>query len=70
MQVVLQHKFVAVDMRKLLVATDNARLVEGNTFHDNFWGDCRCGGPRCSESGVNMLGELLMAERARDGEFG
>lgn len=66
MQVVLQYKFGSRDMRGLLLSTGNSRLVEGNTFHDNFWGDCRCGGPRCSAAGVNMLGELLMAERAKD----
>ncbi|GAA4674604.1 NADAR family protein [Gordonia humi] len=66
MQMVLQSKFESDDMRDLLDSTGDAALVEGNTHHDNFWGDCRCGGPRCAVRGTNMLGELLMAERAKD----
>jgi ribA/ribD-fused uncharacterized protein len=49
-------------LKKLLLATGEAELVEGNTWHDNFWGDCRC--PRCAEStGLNWLGRLLMEVR-------
>ena len=37
-------------------------LIEGNTWHDNYWGDCSCN--RCkSKSGENMLGILLMELR-------
>ena len=50
--------------RKLL-ATEAAELIEGNTWHDNLWGDCRCGGPRCQVAGENRLGEILMAVRDR-----
>jgi ribA/ribD-fused uncharacterized protein len=50
------------DLVKLLLATGDAELVEGNTWHDNFWGDCRC--PRCAEStGQNWLGRILMDVR-------
>lgn len=68
MQVILAHKFGSRDMRQRLLSTGQAILVESNAFHDD-WGDCRCGGRRCAERGANMLGELLMAERSKDGTF-
>lgn len=46
-----------------LVATGDALLVEGNTWHDNVWGDCRCGGPECVKPGLNLLGHILMSVR-------
>jgi hypothetical protein len=50
------------DLQKLLLATGEAELVEGNTWHDNFWGNCRCS--RCRTSpGQNWLGRLLMNVR-------
>jgi|UniRef100_A0A7V6A444 ribA/ribD-fused uncharacterized protein len=52
------------DLGKLLLATNDAELVEGNTWHDNFWGDCRC--PRCAGiTGQNRLGRILMEVRER-----
>lgn len=47
-----------------LAMTGGTQLVEGNTWHDQYWGDCRCGQPRCVREGVNMLGRLLMAVRS------
>jgi ribA/ribD-fused uncharacterized protein len=65
MQDLVAQKFNAhPDLVKLLLATGRAELVEGNTWHDNFWGDCRC--PRCAEvTGRNQLGRLLMDVRER-----
>lgn len=40
-----------------LLDTGDATLIEGNTWGDTFWGKCR-------GQGRNMLGELLMAQRA------
>jgi ribA/ribD-fused uncharacterized protein len=52
------------DLVKLLLATGDGELMEGNTWHDNFWGDCRC--PRCAETtGQNWLGRILMEVRER-----
>jgi ribA/ribD-fused uncharacterized protein len=49
-------------LRKTLMATGDAELVEGNTWHDNFWGQCRCA--RCAgQPALNWLGRLLMEER-------
>ena len=46
-----------------LCATDRAPLMEGNTWHDNYWGDCRCGQQACDPRGLNYLGQILMAAR-------
>ena len=60
----LFHKFSEnPDLIPRLLATGGAVLVEGNTWHDNYWGCCtcsRCGGRR----GRNNLGRLLMELRA------
>lgn len=62
MRQLLVEKFKDVQLREALLATGAAMLVEGNTWHDNFWGDCRC--QRCSKrNGSNMLGNLLMEVR-------
>jgi len=45
-----------------LLATGDAMLVEGNTWHDNFWGSCTCA--KCGNCGKNMLGRILMEVRA------
>ncbi len=44
-------------LRTELLATDDALLVEGNWWHDNFWGTCTC--PKCGDKGKNMLGIIL-----------
>ena len=42
-----------------LLATGDDMLVEENTWHDNFYGDCIC--PRCRHiPGLNKLGHILM----------
>jgi hypothetical protein len=46
-----------------LLATDPHSLIEGNIWHDQVWGDCRCGGSRCVGPGNNWLGYLLMVRR-------
>jgi ribA/ribD-fused uncharacterized protein len=49
-------------LAKQLIDTYPADLVEGNTWHDNEWGNCTC--PRCSnKAGQNLLGRLLMKVR-------
>ena len=47
-----------------LMATGDAELVEGNTWHDNYWGDCSCE-RCCKKSGRNKLGQILMHIRNR-----
>lgn len=47
---------------KKLLATGDAELEEGNWWHDNIWGNCKC--DRCKNiEGRNMLGEILMKVR-------
>lgn len=47
-------------LAELLLATRDAWLVEGNWWHDQYWGDCHCNTRRaCHRPGVNMLGQIL-----------
>lgn len=46
------------DLARELLATDDAELVEGNTWNDTFWGVCR-------NNGLNHLGKILMEIRAK-----
>jgi ribA/ribD-fused uncharacterized protein len=61
MEQVLEAKFSDRELADQLVATHPHKLVEGNTWHDQFWGDCHCG--RCPGDGENMLGAVLMELR-------
>lgn len=46
------------DIQKKLIKTGDTKLIEGNTWHDNVWGDCSC--EKCKYiSGQNLLGMLL-----------
>ncbi|MEJ2069329.1 MAG: NADAR family protein [Syntrophobacterales bacterium] len=57
------------DLKKRLLATGEIELVEGNTWHDNFWGECRCA--RCAAlPGQNWLGRILMEVRSQLKEDG
>lgn len=51
-------------LAKKLIETDNDCLIEGNTWHDNTYGNCSC--HKCKNIiGKNMLGKILMEERER-----
>jgi hypothetical protein len=58
----LRIKFSDPELSKKLIDTKNYILVEGNYWHDNFWGNCTCSNCRNIE-GQNKLGELLMKVR-------
>lgn len=58
----LREKFSIPEMKEKLLATGNAILIEGNTWHDQYWGDCVCQNHQ-SIPGKNMLGQLLMRVR-------
>lgn len=59
----IRIKFSDPKLKQKLVMTQHATLIEGNTWHDNTWGDCSC--PRCSGVvGKNLLGKILMKVRA------
>lgn len=62
MAALLRTKFAAPLLGAKLVATGRALLIEGNSWHDNYWGDCVC--PKCcTKAGLNKLGGLLMVVR-------
>lgn len=51
-------------LRQQLVDTGFATLVEGNYWHDQYWGDCTCAQHR-DTPGQNQLGAILMQVRNR-----
>lgn len=54
----LKQKFAPGSaLTRSLLGTGDAELIEGNTWHDQFWGVDQTG------KGQNMLGQLLMAVR-------
>ncbi len=56
MQRLVREKFKNPLLRAMLVATEDAVLIEGNTWNDVFFGVCR-------GKGLNWLGRILMDER-------
>ncbi len=61
----VKEKFKIPELRQKLLATKDEKLIEGNQWHDNTWGDCQC--PKCkSIPGKNYLGKILMEVRADD----
>lgn len=62
MRSILDAKFKDTSMRKKLLCTGHEILIEGNTWHDNYWGICTC--DKCKDKEKhNYLGELLMRTR-------
>lgn len=59
----LEQKFSRPALRLALLQTGATEIVEGNRWHDTWWGRCYC--DRCGGRGHNHLGRLLMALRAR-----
>lgn len=56
MRRLVTEKFQNPLLRSMLLATEDATLVEGNTWSDYFWGVCR-------GKGQNWLGKILMEVR-------
>lgn len=48
-------------LKSVLLSTDGIELIEGNYWHDNFWGICYC--RKCPKKGENNLGKILMEIR-------
>ena len=57
------------DLRQLLLATGDCEIIEGNTWHDNFFGVCSCGNcppeKQRPKEEQNNLGKILMRVRAK-----
>jgi ribA/ribD-fused uncharacterized protein len=66
MKKILESKFQDASLRTRLKQTITEELVEGNDWHDNFWGICSPCALCTSQGkvGENMLGQLLMDLRA------
>jgi ribA/ribD-fused uncharacterized protein len=58
MKNLLQIKFSHPILANKLLETKASPLVEYNTWHDNFWGQCSCPKHRVIP-GLNILGKLL-----------
>lgn len=59
----VRQKFSSTHMMMKLMSTGDSTLVEGNYWHDNVWGDCRCDLQECRGQGQNLLGKMLMRMR-------
>lgn len=46
------------DLKQKLLATGDEGIIEGNTWHDTYWGVCK-------GQGLNKLGKILMMIRTR-----
>jgi len=57
MKDLVKNKFNNFDLRDRLLATENAKLIEGNFHGDRFWG-------KVNGIGENHLGIILMEVRA------
>jgi ribA/ribD-fused uncharacterized protein len=64
MLAILRSKFTRnPQAREQLIATRDAELIEGNAWHDNYWGRCRCKDCFGVVEAHNVLGRLLMMVR-------
>lgn len=61
MENLLRQKFSHPEFAEKLLNTGEQEIVEGNVWHDNFFGSCVC--ETCGNKGENNLGKLLMKIR-------
>lgn len=61
----LRQKYSRAKFREKLLLTDDAKLIEGNWWHDNFWGVCSCDNchRKIGDGAENWLGRLTMRVR-------
>ena len=62
MEWALREKFKHEDLKEMLLSTGDLEIIEGNWWHDNFYGQCTC--EKCANKGKNNLGKLLMQIRS------
>lgn len=66
MRQLLDLKFQDKVLLKMLQGTASESIIEGNYWHDNYWGMCQC--DKCkSKIKYNHLGELLQRKRNLSG---
>lgn len=66
MRDLLVQKFTPSITKRRLLSTFSAQLIEGNNWHDEFWGVCdgTCDKGPHEPNGKNILGILLMEVRS------
>lgn len=66
MRDLLVQKFLPTVLRRRLMSTFSATLIEGNNWHDQFWGVCdgTCDKGPHEPGGLNFLGRLLTEVRS------
>lgn len=57
----VREKFKDETLAEMLISTGDQEIIEGNWWHDNFYGSCSC--VKCNGSGENHLGRILMKIR-------
>lgn len=68
MEILVRQKFLDRSYLGRLLSTEQLELVEGNYWHDQFWGNCTC--PKhVAVEGENHLGKILMKIRAEMQNF-
>lgn len=61
----VRQKFCWPQLAEKLLATGDRPIIEGNHWHDNFWGACRCAWcANAGHVGQNHLGRILEGVRA------
>lgn len=58
---ILRTKFHQPLFKKLLLETGDKDIIEGNNWHDNYWGICFC--KNCGNKGENILGKIIKTVR-------
>lgn len=58
----IREKFKDPKLAQMLLETGDLELIEGNKWHDIYWGVCNC--PKCGGNGENHLGKTLMKIRS------
>ena len=65
MEGIIHLKFLDPELKRSLFNTGDVKLMEGNYWHDNFWGNCYC--HKCRKiNGQNHLGKILMKVRDKN----
>ena len=67
MEDLVRQKFEHSILQNRLLSTAPGMLIEGNYWHDQFWGDCNCVKHK-DIPGENNLGKILM--KVRDEHLG
>ena len=69
MKDLVSQKFIQLPFKVKLLETGDSQLIEGNSWHDQIWGACNCGGSLgfCKKKPTtvasNWLGKILMEVR-------